>query len=147
MFFYKHSPETTSAAAPVSPPTASPANQTNTNVIDFTFYRDVIAHYMSYLSYAINIVIYLLFGGNFRRALKRLFSLTSTRSERLNADFRGKYSANQEKSYGASYDGDSTGLSTTTPQSSLRGYAKGAKMRDLSHGRRFIRQQQIPISE
>ncbi|CAF2375173.1 unnamed protein product [Rotaria sp. Silwood2] len=39
----------------------------------FTLYRDVLLHYMSYLSYSINIFIYILFGANFRRALKRVF--------------------------------------------------------------------------
>lgn len=146
MFFYKYSQEDMSSVS-VSPSTSSSSNQTTSNVIDFTFYRDVIAHYMSYLSYAINIVIYLLFGGNFRRALKRLFSLTSTRSDRLNAHLRGKVLVNHENICGTSYDCDSTGLSTTTPQSSIRGYSKGSKLKDLSHGRRLIRQQQIPISE
>jgi hypothetical protein len=56
----------------------------NSNEIDFAFYRDVIFHYMSYLSYSINLVIYVLFGGNFRRALKRLFSLTSPNSSQHN---------------------------------------------------------------
>ena len=143
MFFYKYSQENTSTPAV----TTSSSNQTSTNVIDFAYYRDVIAHYMSYTSYAINIVIYLLFGGNFRRALKRLFSLTSTRSEHLNANLRGKLLANHEKIYGNSYECDSTVLSTTTPQSSLRGYPKLSKMREQSQGRRILHQQAILINE
>ncbi|CAF1197543.1 unnamed protein product [Rotaria magnacalcarata] len=39
----------------------------------FALYRDVLLHYMSYLSYSINIFIYILCGANFRRALKRIF--------------------------------------------------------------------------
>ncbi len=40
---------------------------------NFALHRDVLLHYMSYLSYSINIVIYILFGANFRRALTKVF--------------------------------------------------------------------------
>ena len=39
----------------------------------FIIYREILFHYLSYLSYSINIFIYILFGANFRRALKRIF--------------------------------------------------------------------------
>ncbi|CAF0880178.1 unnamed protein product [Didymodactylos carnosus] len=49
-------------------------NQTtmDENKIKMITYRDMILMYLSYLSYSINILIYLSFGGNFPRALKRL---------------------------------------------------------------------------
>ncbi|CAF1387937.1 unnamed protein product [Rotaria sordida] len=52
--------------------------KTNENFSVFTLYRDVLLHYMSYLSYSINIFIYILFGANFRRALKRIFLCKTT---------------------------------------------------------------------
>ena len=39
----------------------------------FLIYREILFHYLSYLSYSINIFIYILFGANFRRTLKRIF--------------------------------------------------------------------------
>ncbi len=39
----------------------------------FALYRDILLHYMSYLSYSINILIYILFGAHFRRVFKKLF--------------------------------------------------------------------------
>ena len=46
----------------------------NDDYSTFALYRDILLYNMSYLSYSINIFIYVLFGANFRRALKRLFS-------------------------------------------------------------------------
>ena len=43
------------------------------NLTFWTFYKDILFHYMSYLSYAINILIYFLFGTHFRRVFKRVF--------------------------------------------------------------------------
>ena len=42
----------------------------------FALYRDILLHYMSYLSYSINILIYILFGAHFRRVFKKTFSST-----------------------------------------------------------------------
>jgi hypothetical protein len=39
----------------------------------FALYRDILLHYMSYLSYSINILIYFLFGSHFRRVFKKVF--------------------------------------------------------------------------
>lgn len=45
----------------------------NENESALSLYTDVLLHYLSYLSYSINIFIYILFGANFRRELKRIF--------------------------------------------------------------------------
>ena len=111
----------------------------SSNEIDFSLYRDIIFHYISCLSYSINIVIYLLFGGNFRRALKRLFTLTSSRSENFNSTLRGKKLLN--------HDYESTGITTTSPNSSLRSYSKSYKLREQASLRRTLRQQQIFMSQ
>ncbi len=121
----------------------SSSDMTNSNEIDFAFYRDVIFHYMSYLSYSINIVIYLLFGGNFRRALKRLFSLTSKRSENFNSTLRGKKLFCNDKMY----DYESTGITQATPNSSLRSHSKSFKLREQASLRRKLCQQQILMSQ
>ena len=63
-------------------------SSTNSNEINLIFYCGIIFHCMSYLSYSINIIIYLLFGGNFRRALKHLFSLTPIQSSNFNINLR-----------------------------------------------------------
>ena len=137
MFLYQHSEESSSSS-----------NKTNSNEIDFAFYRDVIFHHISYLSYSINIVIYLLFGGNFRRALKRLFSLTSSsRSDNFNSNLRGKKLVNHESQHGTMYDYDSTGITSISPNSSLRSYTKSFKLREQASIRRTLRQQQLLMSE
>jgi hypothetical protein len=131
MFLYKKS-------------SGSPSDETNSNVLDIAFYLGIIFHQISYLSYSINIVIYVLFGGNFRRALKRLFSLTpKKRSENFNSTLRGKNFSLHEKPSGNMYDYESTGITTTTPNSSLRGYSKSFKLREQASLRRTLRQQQI----
>jgi hypothetical protein len=135
MFLYKHSKG------------SSASDEKHSNVIDFSFYRDVIFHHISYLSYTINIVIYLLFGGNFRRALKRLFSLTSKRSENVNSTLRGKTLFQHDKHYGHVYDYDSTGITLTSPNSSLRSYSKSFKLREQASLRRTLRQQQLLMSQ
>ena len=127
-----------------SPPTS---NKTHTNEIDFSFYRDVIFHYLSYLSYSINIVIYLLFGGNFRRALKRLFSLASTDSEQLNARVRSTNGVHQEKTMGNSCEYDSISAVTPSPNDSLRGNVKAPKARSATSRHRTLRQQQLLTNE
>ncbi len=130
MFLYKKTRESSS-------------NDTgNSNEIDFAFYRDVIFHYMSYLSYSINLVIYLLFGGNFRRALKRLFSLTSKRPENFNSTVRGKKTDHPDKPY----DHESTGGTLISPNSSLRSHSKSFKLREQASLRRKLRQQQMLMS-
>ena len=123
----------------------SASDESNSNGMDIAFYRNIIFHQISYLSYSINIFIYLLFGGNFRRALKRLFSLTpKKRSENFNSTLRGKNFSLHEKQSGNMYDYESTGLTTTTtPNSSLRGYSKSFKLREQASLRRTLRQQQI----
>lgn len=135
---------TTTTLALTSP---SSSNKTQTNEIDFSFYRDVIFHYLSYLSYSINIVIYLLFGGNFRRALKRLFSLTSTNSEQLNARIRSTNGVHQEKTIGHSCEYDSTSVVTPSPNGSLRGNIKAPKARGATSRHRTLRQQQLLMNE
>ena len=53
------------------------SNNTINNNDDYStlaLHRDILFYNMSYLSYSINIFIYVLFGANFRRALKRLCS-------------------------------------------------------------------------
>jgi hypothetical protein len=110
----------------------------NSNEIDFAFYRDVIFHYMSYLSYSINLVIYLLFGGNFRRALKRLFSLTSKRPENFNTTLRGKKPLYTDKLY--DYE-STTGGTLTSTNSSLRSHSKSFKLREQTSLHRTLRQQ------
>ena len=149
MFLYensKPSPTTTTIATTTTPP-SSPSNRTHTNEIDFSFYRDVIFHYLSYLSYSINIVIYLLFGGNFRRALKRLFSLTSSRSEHLNAHVRSNNWFNQEKTLSNSCEYDSISAVTPSPNDSLSGNVKASKARDHPSRHRPVRQQQLLMNE
>ncbi len=118
---------------------SSSSDETNSNEIDFAFYRDVIFHYLSYLSYSINIVIYLLFGGNFRRALKRLFSLTTKRPENFNLTLRGKKLYYNDKMY----DYESTGVTVTSPTSSLRSHSRSFKLREQASLHRTLRQQQI----
>ena len=39
----------------------------------WAFYKDMLFHYMSYMSYSVNILIYFLFGTHFRRVFKRVF--------------------------------------------------------------------------
>ncbi|CAF0825647.1 unnamed protein product [Rotaria sp. Silwood1] len=66
------------------------------NYNDFTLYRDVLLLYMSYLSYSINIFIYILFGANFRRALKRIFS----RKKKFNSNLLKMKSFNNDNETG-----------------------------------------------
>jgi hypothetical protein len=133
IFLYKQSQKSSSSS--------SSSDMANSNDFDFAFYCDVIFHNMSYLSYSINIVIYLLFGGNFRRALKRLFSLTKKRSENLNSTLRGK------KLNDKMYDYDSTGITLTSPNSSLRSHSKSFKLREQASLRRTLRQQQLLMTQ
>ena len=109
MFLYEKSRE--SSASDTAP---------SSNEIDLAFYRDVIFHYMSYFSYSINLFIYLLFGGNFRRALKRLFSLTIKRPENFNSTTRGKKLYDNEHTY----DYDSIGVTLISTNGSLRSHSK-----------------------
>lgn len=66
-------------------------SKSNQSYSVFTLYRDVLLHYMSYLSYSVNIFIYILFGVNFRRALLRLFCPKKINSNRLNPKSSGDY--------------------------------------------------------
>lgn len=126
MFLYSQSQGTSSSEMPPS------------NDVDISFYRDIIFHYLSYLSYSINLVIYLLFGGNFRRALKHLFSLSSKRSDNFNSRLRGKRHYLKDKMY----DYDSPGVTLTSPNSSLRSHSKSFKLREQANNRSTNRQQQ-----
>lgn len=128
MFLYEKSRETSSS------------DTVHSNEIDLAFYRDVIFHYMSYFSYSINLFIYLLFGGNFRRALKRLFSLTVTRPENFNSTLRGKKAYDNEQTY----DYDSMGATLTSTNSSLRSHSKYSEQASLH---RKLRQQPLQISQ
>ena len=121
-----------------------PVEIIHSNEIDFSFYRDVIFLFLSYLSYSINIVIYLLFGGNFRRALKRLFSLKkSKRSENFNSTMRGKNYYYNDKLY----DYESTGITVTSANISMRSQSKSFKLRELASVRRQLNQQPSILSQ
>ncbi|CAF1146760.1 unnamed protein product [Adineta ricciae] len=111
-------------------------------------FYDVIFHFMSYLSYSINIVIYLLFGGNFRRALKRLFSFKSSSSLRADNDNSVSRGLNSDKQYGNFNEYDSVGLTSASPNSSIRicGSTRSGKLREQASLRRTLRQQQILMS-
>lgn len=124
MFLYEKTRETSSE------------DTVHSNEIDLAFYRDVIFHYMSYFSYSINLFIYLLFGGNFRRALKRLFSLTITRSENYNSTLRGKKAYDNEHTY----DYESMGVTLTSTNSSLRSHSKLSEQASVH---RKLRQQTL----
>jgi hypothetical protein len=126
---------------------SSSSDETNSNETDFSIYKGVIFHYMSYLSYSINIVIYLLFGGNFRRASKRLFSLASSRSEGSNSASRGLSSFYNEKQYGNMHDNDSLGMTSGSLDSSARCYSKSFKLREQASLRRTLHQQQAFMSQ
>ena len=47
-------------------------NFINENYTIQILYRDVLTHYLSYLCYSINIIIYILFGKHFRCTLKKI---------------------------------------------------------------------------
>ncbi|UJR35572.1 hypothetical protein I4U23_028325 [Adineta vaga] len=125
---------------------SSQSDENPLNEINFASY-DVLFHYMSYLSYSINIVIYVLFGGNFRRELKRLFSLTSSRSDNTNSASRGLNSCYSEKQYGNMNEYESVGVTSASPNSSMRDYSKSFKLREQASLRRTLRQQQIIMSQ
>ena len=128
-FMFLYSQPSTSSSSSDMPPS---------NDLDISFYRDMIFHYISYLSYSINLVIYLLFGGNFRRALKHLCSLSSKRSDNFNSRHLGKRSYLKDKMY----DYDSPGVTLTSPNSSLRSHTKSFKLREQANNRLTQRQQQ-----
>lgn len=125
---YEHRKESPSSP---SSSTTTASNKINSTETYFTLYRDVIFHCLSYLSYAINIFIYLLFGGNFRRAFRRLISFKSSRSEKnLNTILHRKIQCNHEKQYGNIIDYDSVGITSTSLNSSLRDYSKPFQARE-----------------
>ncbi|CAF1155794.1 unnamed protein product [Adineta steineri] len=100
------------------------SKETYTN---FALYRDVILHYMSYLSYSINIFIYIFFGANFRRALKRVF----LPSKRFNANLMKLKSFNNDNDT-CSLD-YSIGETTASLNGSIRSYPKSPKLRELNY--------------
>lgn len=127
---YRLSKENSSSSSSPPPPSSDTANATES---DFELYRGVIFHCMSYLSYSINIFIYLLFGGNFRRALKRLFSLKSSHSDNLTATFRQKALIYHDQNYGNLADYDSTLMTSSSLNGSLRSFTKTFKSREQSN--------------
>ncbi|CAF4498214.1 unnamed protein product [Rotaria sp. Silwood2] len=137
IFLYEHSQENSASNKTITTTT------TTTTETDFAVYRDVIFHCMSYLSYSINIFIYVLFGGNFRRALKRLFSLTPSHSDHLNTTLRRKRLFNNEKQYGNITDYDSIAMTSTSLHDSLRDSSKSFKLREQSSLRRSLQKQPI----
>ncbi|CAF0775694.1 unnamed protein product [Rotaria sordida] len=136
MFLYENSQESSSSNKTTATTTTIAPES------DFAFYRGVIFHYMSYLSYAINIFIYLLFGGNFRRALRRLFSFTPSHSESFNTTSRKKMLLNNEKQYGNMSDYDSIAMTSTSFNESIRDYSKSFKIREQPSLCRSLQQQQ-----
>ncbi|CAF2982258.1 unnamed protein product [Rotaria socialis] len=112
-----------------TPSSSQSSDKNNLNETEFALYRGVLFHCMSYLSYAINIFIYLLFGGNFRRALKRLFSFKSAHSENF-ATLNRIAMPNYEKHNGNIADYNS--MTTASFQCSLRDYTESLKAREQS---------------
>jgi hypothetical protein len=104
----------------------------NENYSAFALYRDILLHYMSYSSYSVNIVIYILFGANFRRAFKRVFL------------HRKKFQSNTFKLKSFNIDNDlysldcSVGETTASLNGSLRGHSKSPKLREQTNSRRDI---------
>jgi len=84
----------------------------------FALYRDILLHYMSYLSYSINILIYILFGAHFRRVFKKLFLR------------RKKFNLSKLKLRSFNTDNDTWSLdfsiaeTTASLNGSIRGYPK-----------------------
>jgi hypothetical protein len=105
---------------------------TNDNYSTFAFYRDVLLHYMSYLSYSINIFIYILFGANFRRGLKKVFFPVK------------KFHSNTLKLKSFNNDNDTCSLeysiaeTTASLNGSLRSYSRSPKLREQTNSRRGL---------
>ena len=102
------------------------------NYSSFTLYRDVLLHYMSYLSYSINIFIYILFGTHFRRVFKKLF----LPGEKFNSNKL------QLKMFNTDQDTWSIDQSITETTGSLNGsirrYSKSPKFRGQRNLRRVL---------
>ncbi|UJR10391.1 hypothetical protein I4U23_014596 [Adineta vaga] len=119
--------------------------QTNENLtVDdhytaFALCRDILLHYMSYLSYSMNIFIYILFGANFRRALKRVF----TTNKKLNSKLKNLKSFNHDNdTYSLDY---SVGETTPSLNGSIRGYSKSPKLREHFIVHRDLLKKQPPL--
>ncbi|CAF0740780.1 unnamed protein product [Didymodactylos carnosus] len=99
MFFYEHTKDNDNNN-----------NETTITIMDenkikMITYRDMMLLYLSYLSYSINILIYLFFGANFRRALKRLCCTVVTQkrtNERENTVLLFSTAVRTVKSYSTS---------------------------------------------
>lgn len=90
----------------------------------FALYRDVLLHYMSYLSYSVNIIIYVLFGANFRRALKRIFLSRKKLNSKLH---KMKAFGNEIDSGSLDY---SVGETSASLNGSIRGCSRSPKVRE-----------------
>ncbi len=110
---------------------------TNDNYSAFALYRDVLLHYMSYLSYSINIFIYILFGAHFRRVFKRIFSPR----KRINSNLL------QLKSFNTDNDtwilDCSIGETTGSLNGSIRGYSKSPKLPEQNSLHRVLLTKQL----
>jgi len=86
----------------------------------FALYRDIILHYMSYLSYSINIVIYFLFGVHFRRVFKKIFFPQQIK----------QFNRLKLKSFNTDNDTWSLDFETTgSLNGSIRGYSRSPQLR------------------
>ncbi|CAF1239075.1 unnamed protein product [Rotaria magnacalcarata] len=128
-----------------TPSSSQSSDKNNLNETDFALYRGVLFHCMSYLSYSINIFIYLLFGGNFRRALKRLFSFKSAHSENFTTTINRTATLNHEIHKGSNAEYNS--MTTASLQRSLRGNTTPFKAREHSSlPHRLHKKNSIPMS-
>lgn len=103
----------------------------------FALYRDILLHNLSYLSYSVNIVIYILFGANFRRALKRVFVPNKKINSKL---LKLKAISNDNDTWSLDY---SVAETTTSFISSLRNPSKSPKHREQATLHRELLKKQI----
>jgi hypothetical protein len=105
----------------------------NEDYSDFALYRDILLYYMSYLSYSINLFIYILFGAHFRRVFKRIFFRTKTNNLK---------NILKLKSFNADNDTWSLDYSiaetTGSLYGSIRGYSKSPKLHEQTSLRRAL---------
>ncbi|CAF1645217.1 unnamed protein product [Adineta ricciae] len=103
----------------------------------FALYRDILLHNLSYLSYSVNIVIYILFGANFRRALKRVF----VPNKRVNSKLlKLKAISNDNDTWSLDY---SIAETTSSFIGSLRSRSKSPKLREQPALHRELAKKQI----
>jgi hypothetical protein len=102
----------------------------------FTLYRDVLLHYLSYLSYSINIFIYILFGANFRRGLQKVFLPSKTSRSNI-LKLKSFNNENETLEY-------SIGETTGSLYGSLRIHSRSPKVREQTGLRRGLCQRELP---